>query len=355
MKSSNNFMLLCGAGRMNHLAQGIIKVINQLRRGQPTLNLADIDFSRFSEGEPDDNIVDYEHICGRHVVFFASTHGDLVLPTLEFCWAIKRQYGATSLTVVMPYMAYRRQDHPEKQGEIHRNLCFSNLLACAGVDHIIVCDPHSKQMGINAESVGIRFHVVDPTAEYVARLLPIIEEAREEHRKFFIYAPDMGSIERAATLARMLDVPVALNLKQRTKTGQIKVRVKPSQDDRRKIVTMAKKYDISVMLANHNLKGADVCIREDELATANTLRKNADILQEIFGVRGVYVCVTHPVCVDVRNWKRNIGVNKDTPFEIIFCGNTIFLGYEHNTGDIIWPVDLSNVIGRKLHRVMESL
>ena len=112
-------MFYCSRGRMNHLAQPVLGIVNKLRRGEPDVCLSEeIISNRFEDGESDVRIVDYEMIKGRHVVFFASTHEErLVLQALDFCWMFKRQYGAKSLTVVMPFMAYRRQDRPEKKHE----------------------------------------------------------------------------------------------------------------------------------------------------------------------------------------------------------------------------------------------
>lgn len=356
MTSSDRIFALCGTGRMNHLAQGVLDSFNMLRIGEEPIKLSHINFGVFPDGESDDRIVEWKTINGKHVLFFACTHSDdLILEVLDYAHRIKKQCGAFSLTVVMPYVAHRRQDHPEKKEESHRLLAFFEQLKAAGVDRLIVCDPHSKQMKKNAKTVGLELHVVDPTPEFAVCLIPIIRQAKQDGDRCYFYAPDLGSIERNAALAARFNIPVAVNLKQRIDTNEIIVNTEPSPKDLRAIQNMAQKYGITITIANEELRGSIVFIREDELATARTLRKNADRLRNFFKVKNIFVCVTHPVCVAIRGWKRNVGVLGRTPFDKIFIGDTIYRGYENSTGGIMKSVGMANLIGHTLNKIMKKI
>jgi ribose-phosphate pyrophosphokinase len=124
------------------------------------------------------------------------------------------EWGARHVTAVLPYLAYARQDRPSP---LTREPCtarlVADLLVRAGIDRLMVFDPHSPLIpGLFA---GITVDV-----------LPALPLLCEEFRRFagagdvVAVAPDAGAAERVSRLARALDIPVAVASKRRPRPDE---------------------------------------------------------------------------------------------------------------------------------------
>jgi len=119
--------------------------------------------------------------------------------------------GAESITALLPYLAYARQDRADLTESL--GLAWvGELLRAAGVDRVVCVDVHSRQAG---EVLGLELHSLSP-ANLLASALP--DCWREE---VTFVAPDDGALERCAAVARAADVnrPVVWSRKRRTPTG----------------------------------------------------------------------------------------------------------------------------------------
>lgn len=130
------------------------------------------------------------------------------------CAGLQKQYKAKYIIAAISFYHYRRQDRPEKKGEIQRNLWFAEMLKANSVDSVIVATPHSDQTQKNCEVNGLQFRAVDQSEAFASVLRPLIPEVSdtEEGR---VYSPDEGSIPRAIALAKFLGIGVLFNLKDR--------------------------------------------------------------------------------------------------------------------------------------------
>ncbi|HRY60374.1 MAG TPA: ribose-phosphate pyrophosphokinase-like domain-containing protein [Patescibacteria group bacterium] len=355
MAGSEKIVVFCGAGRVNRLANLVLRNVNNSRPGEKDLNLSNINFGFWSDGEPDDRIATPAKISGRHAVLFVNcSTTPLVTQALQLMWAIKRQYKAESLTVVMPFMSYRRQDHPEVTHEIHRNLWFMEMLKANGVDRLIVCDVHSDQTRKNAEKIDLVFFNVDPTPAYAKAMFDLVSRLRGELIPTFIDAPDKGSIPRAASLAKELNLPILFDLKKfktRSQTGKITMDKEADEQILSLIKKVKQDYGVeSVLMKPDLVSGSVVISREDELDTGGTAAMRGRWYREM-GVAELYLAVTHLVLSP--GWRRNITDN--SPYTHIFGGNTIYRSYEKSTGGLIKDVDMSLVIGSTLNSVLNLL
>ena len=354
MIRSEEIVVFCGAGRVNRIAKKVLNSINILRLGQKNLGLSNINFSSWPDGEPDDRIANPAKINGKHVIFFVNSHeASLVAQALQLMWAIKHQYGALSLTVVMPFMSYRRQDHPEKSREIHRNLWFVRAMKDNRVDRLIVCDIHSDQTSKNAEDVGIKFYNVDPTPAYIESMSDLMVRLRGESLRVLVDAPDKGSLPRAALLAKGLELPLLVNLenfKSRLQSGDITMDNKADEGTIALIEEIKRDYGVEVVnMAPELVKGAVIIIREDELDTGGTAAERGRLYRDMGAVE-IYMAVTHMVLSP--GWRRKIA--DDSPYAKIFGGNTIYRSYEKTTGGLIIDVDMSLVMGFTLNEVINQ-
>ena len=349
---SEEIVLLCGRGDTHHLAGQIIEVVNNRRIGQTPLQLAHTDFGWFSDGEPDHAFNNWEEIKDKHVVFFLSTHNlELVLELLILIRAIKKRYHAKSLTVVLPFMAFRRQDHPEIDAEFDLNLWFIENIKQNGADRLVVCDIHSKRTLENCQAVGLEAHHVKPTPLYAAALTDTVTQATELGKKLKVISPDKGSLLRCIALAKMIKASVVVSLKKRSETGNIVTKVEPSPEETRMIEGLAAEHGVSIELISEEVVKDVICIlREDELDTGGTASYTCRDLMRA-GAHRVELVVTHMKCSPT--WKRKI-VRK-SPFHRIYGGDTIYREYQDRTGGLVVDIFTDVIIAETLAEVLDSL
>lgn len=355
MVTSKDIVLLCSEGEMHNLTLKIIGRINALRPSDSDLKLSHINYSIWRDGEYNDKIPRYADLAGKHVVFFMASHGNgLVLQGLQLLWAIKHQYGAKTLTVVMPFLAYRRQDHAEKAKEIQRNLWFLYNLKQNGVDNLIVCDRHSERTMINGREVGLQMINVDPTPSFAAALTEALADPMFAGLPAVIYSPDRGSLERTVALAKSLGLSVIFHPKKRLATGQIDIDGAISPDTLEYIDQLIRlqKIDIKWEDCASSINGAIVIIRDDELDTGRTAASNARYCLSL-GAKHVIFVVTHTCCSP--GWREEVADPDTSPFRLILAGDTIYRPYRNTTGGLIRTIDMSKVIGQALANLLAVL
>ncbi|MDD5032218.1 MAG: ribose-phosphate diphosphokinase [Patescibacteria group bacterium] len=349
----DNFVVLGGTG--NHeLDKCILAIVNDL--GRTRLSFLHLNMDDFPDDEDDFRITHPERIAGKHVILFQSVHNDsrqnLERQFLTLAWAAKYQYGAKSIIAVVPFMSYRRQDHPEKTDEIHRNLWFVHNMQANGVDELILCDIHSDVTLENCEKIGIKVYNVDPSPAFASILKPRVGLSRAKGRQFFVYSPDRGSIRRAASLAKELGVPVMVSLKNRLHDCSVAAEEDPEKlaAIKRELAELQERFGVPISLAGEDLNDASICIREDELSTGGTAVMTGKALKQA-GAGEIFFCATHPVCT--KGWKRKIV--DDNPFTAILLGDTIPRPYRKETGGEVSTVSMARVIANQLFVIMDSI
>lgn len=339
--TSDKFVVIGGTG--NHdLDKHIIEWINSTIG--TCLRFTHIDFDSYGDDEDNFRIPDYQNIKGKIAIIFQSIYNKKLEAQFKtFCWSAKFQYGAEKVVAVLPFMNYRRQDHGEKEHEINRNLEFIHSLKLAGVDKLVLCDIHSNTTLKNCETEGIQAYNVSGAPIFADRLSPIVDLLRMSRTKFYVYSPDGGSVERAYNLAKILNVPILMDMKKRVNSGEIKI-----IRDEERLEDFRRQYDYDIRFADQELvKDAVITIIEDELASGRTGQLTGWQLHDL-GAKSLIFCATHPVCNP--GWKRNFIDN--SPFSMILFGNTIPRPYEKETGGMITNVFMTKVIASQLMKVM---
>jgi len=107
---------------------------------------------------------------------------------------------------------------------------------------MIVATPHSMAMAKYCEEYGLKFRSIDPSAIFASNVLNLI--SRTDLSLVVSYAPDLGSIPRAISLASILNCPVYFNLKNREINGRTNI-VDESQKEIEKPL-LTPKYEGSV-------------------------------------------------------------------------------------------------------------
>ncbi len=307
------------------------------------------------DGEPGFRPENPERIKDRHVIIFSSpVTVKLESELMDLVTGAKKQYGARSVMVVLPFLRYRRQDRSENGHEITRLRWFISNLKHWGATKLIVCEPHSVvRTEEYCKEFGLELYISDPTKLFVEKLRGVVETlgGADEVR---IYSPDFGSVGRAIALAKELGIAVVATPKKR-----INGRITP-MESKDFLDAIRKRYgaDAPVTCDMNDLRGMNVIMREDEVDTGGTAVMTAYKLREI-GAKSVRLAATHPVCSP--GWKMKLFPhNEPQPFDAIWLGNTRPRGfneteYEGSTGGRVEEVNVAPAIAETLVRILEGI
>jgi ribose-phosphate pyrophosphokinase len=198
--------------------------------------------------------------------------------------ALKRA-SAASLTVILPYFAYARQDRLDKPGVPISAKLIANLLMQAGTDHLITMDLHSEQ---------IEGFFDIPVHQLLSRTLLIPYCSSLELENMVVVAPDKGGIKIASAYARELEVPMALIDKERIDSFHVEMR-----------------------LFVGDVHGKTVLLPDDMCSTAGTLVNAANVCAEQ-GAKRILAMVGHGLFIE--NALEKI---EKSPIEMVITTNSI--------------------------------
>ncbi len=173
--------------------------------------------------------------------------------------ALKRA-SAESVTAVVPYFGYSRQEKKTLGREPITAKLVANLVATAGADRIVTVDMHDPALQGFFDIPVDHLSAIPQLARHLLR---------SDLSNSVVIAPDTGGVHRARDFARRLKLPMAIIDKRR-----------PEQN---KAVVMNVIGEVS---------GKDAIIIDDIIDTAGTLIQVADALKSK-GVLKITACCTH--------------------------------------------------------------
>ncbi len=224
--------------------------------------------------------------------------------------ALKRA-SAASITVILPYFAYARQDRLDKPGVPISAKLVANLLTQAGADHLITMDLHSEQ---------IEGFFDIPVHHLLSRTLLIPYCASLELEDVVIVAPDKGGIKIASAYARELEAPIALIDKERIDSFQVEMRL---------------------FIGNVNRK--TVLLPDDMCSTAGTLVNAAHVCAEQ-GAKRIIAVVGHGLFIDNALEK----IEKSS-IEMVVTTNSISIPDHIRTHPKIRVVSIAPLLAKAIH------
>lgn len=126
-----------------------------------------------------------------------------------------RRAGARTVSAVIPYMGFARQDRVTKEGRPLGAKVVADVVGTAGFSAVIALDLHSPVIASCIDAP-----VVDLTA------VPALAEALRSHVKpdSVVVAPDLGAVKLADAYARLLGLPLAVVYKVRRSPREVAVR-----------------------------------------------------------------------------------------------------------------------------------
>ena len=248
--------------------------------------LGKIDLETFSDGEL--RVAFQENIRGENVFLVQSTNppAENLMQLLLMLDAAKRA-SAKTVTAVIPYYGYSRQDRKDQPRVPISARMIMDLMSAAGVDRMITMDLHSPQIQgfTNVPFDNLYSRIV---------LFNKLKEYQLDFDNGVVLAPDIGSAKMSQSYAKKLGIGFALIDKRRPKHNVTEV----------------------VNLIG-DLKNKHVFIIDDMIDTAGTICNAARTAIEN-GAKSVMAIATHPVLSGPA-----IERLKDAPIDKIIVSDTI--------------------------------
>ena len=226
------------------------------------MELGKSDVRSFSDGEVYVDI--QESVRGVEVYVLQSTctpTNDNLMELLIMLDAFKRA-SAVSVTAVIPYYGYARQDRKVAPRTPISAKLVADLITAAGATRVVCVDLHAGQIQ-GFFNIPVDHLYATPV------LLDYIKENFIDD--IVVVSPDAGGVERARAFAKRLGTNLAIIDKRRPR---------PNVSE--------------VMNIIGDIEGKTAVILDDMIDTAGTITQAAEALQKN-GAKQVYACATHAV------------------------------------------------------------
>jgi len=175
--------------------------------------------------------------------------------------AFKRA-SAHSVTAVVPYYAYARQDRKAQGREAITAKLLADLVQTAGATRVVAMDLHAPQIQGFFNILMDHLHASPVLVDYILK---------KHYPDLVVVSPDVGGVSRARAYAKKLDAPLAIIDKRRPKHNTAEV--------------------LNII---GDIKGKNCVIIDDLVDTAGTLTEVAKLLMKE-GAVSVSACCTHGV------------------------------------------------------------
>ncbi|WP_078543205.1 ribose-phosphate diphosphokinase [Litchfieldia alkalitelluris] len=279
------------------------------------ISLGKCSVERFSDGEIQINID--ESIRGCDVFVIQSTSGPVnehIMELLIMIDALKRA-AAKTITIVMPYYGYARQDRKARAREPITAKLIANLLETAGATRVITLDLHAPQIQGFFDILIDHLMGVPILAEYFKA---------KNLEDIVIVSPDHGGVTRTRKLADRLKAPIAIIDKRRPRPNVAEI----------------------MNIVGH-IEGKTAILIDDIIDTAGTITLAANALIEN-GAKEVYACCTHPVLSGPA-----IERIQNSKIKELVITNTIELPEEKKIDKIV-ELSVAKLISEAIIRVYED-
>lgn len=197
--------------------------------------------------------------------------------------ALKRA-SAGSITAVIPYFGYCRQDRKSTPREPIAAKLVADLLTVAGATHILTMDLHAGQLE----------GFFDIPVDHIHGLQALVGAIKELDFNGVVVAPDIGSVKQTQAYAKALNVDFAVVAKRRLSASEVE--------------------PVTVI---GDITGKDVLLADDMCSTGGTLVSAAKACREK-GAHRIFAVVSHGLLVGDAVLRI-----ETSPIEVLYMSNTI--------------------------------
>ena len=243
---------------------------------------------------------------------------DHLMELLIMIDACKRA-SAKSITAVMPYYGYARQDRKTKPREPIAAKLVSNLITAAGASRVLTMDLHAGQIQ------GF-FDIPVDNLKGLPILANYFQKKGLNGEEIVVVSPDVGGVTRARELAQHLNTNLAIIDKRRPKANVAEV-----------------------MNIIGDVEGKTAIMIDDLIDTAGTITQGAKALREA-GAKDVMACCSHAVFSDPA-----VERLRDSVLSEIIVTNTIPLTETAASVEKIKVLSVASLLAEAIRRIYEEL
>ncbi len=278
------------------------------------ISLGKAKVSKFKDGEIRLEI--NESVRGNNVFIVQPTCypvNENLMELLIMIDAIRRA-SAKSITAVIPYYGYARQERKQKPREPISAKLVANLLTAAGADRMVTIDLHTS-------SIQGFFDI--PVDHMPAAPLLADYYLKKNMENIVVVSPDIGGVTRARNIAARLNCGLAIIDKRRPEPNQAEI-----------------------MGIIGDVKGKNVIMVDDMIDTAGTITNGTNFLYEQAGAKEVYACCTHAVFTPPA-----VERIENSAIKEMLITNTIPLTQEERQCEKIQTVSIAPLLGRTIEYI----
>lgn len=265
---------------------------------------------RFKDGEIYTQIG--ENIRGDDVFIVQSISNptnDNLMELLILIDALKRA-SAGRITAVITYYGYARQDRKAEAREPITAKLVANLLTSAGANRVVTIDLHAPQLQGFFDIPADGISAIPLFAKYFAE---------KNITNGVIVSPDTGGVKRALSLAKRLNMPLAIIDKRRSAHNEAEV------------VNMV-----------GDVEGKTAILIDDIIDTGTSIIKATEMLSKT--ASEVYICATHAVFSDDCYTRLNNSKAKE-----IVVSNTIMVN--RTAEDKIKVINMAKLLSDVIYNI----
>ena len=225
--------------------------------------IVNVTVTKFSDQEVFVEIL--ENVRGKNVFVIQSTSApanDHLMELLITIDALKRA-SAQTITAVIPYFGYARQDRKVGPRTPISAKLVANILTTAGIDRLLTIDLHAGQIQ--------GFFDIPVDNLYAAPIITKDIKTKYKNKDIVVVSPDVGGVVRARNIANRINANLAIVDKRRDKANTSEV-----------------------MNIIGDVSNRDCLVVDDIVDTAGTLCNAAEALK-LAGAKSVSAYISHGV------------------------------------------------------------
>ena len=221
----------------------------------------------FADGE---SKIKLESVENKQCIIIQSLYPPIDRHIIQLLMMIQkcRRDKALKTIVVIPYMAYARQDKAFLEGEVISISILAEIIECFGVSRVITVDIHSQSSLSYFGNIIKNISAIPVLAEYALQNVFL--------NNVLIISPDFGGLKRAQKFGEIIQREVTFLKKTRDRlTGMV--------------------YIEDVL--DFKVKDKDIILVDDMISTGNSIIKACEVLRKN-GAERIFVICSHALLLD---------------------------------------------------------